>query len=191
MKILVNGCSFTYGADLDDHINERWSSYLPHDVTNIAMGGQSNDLIVDNSIAWLQDNVCDYVIIQFTFKNRFAIFDKDWKSVTPRNKEFYAKMYYKYISSKKLSKRNLWKNVFLMESYLMNLNIPHYFWHVGHNTNMNDQYREMTNWYDMTNIVDMKVGGVHTDKTNWHEKYSHPSAKGHKLIADKVMEGIS
>ena len=48
MKILVNGCSFTYGADLDDHINERWSSYLPHDVTNIAMGGQSNEPSVED-----------------------------------------------------------------------------------------------------------------------------------------------
>jgi hypothetical protein len=186
MKILTNGCSFTYGADLDDHINERWSSYLPHDITNIAMGGQSNDLIVDNSIAWLQDNVCDYVIIQFTFKNRFAMFDKEWLSVTPSNKEFYAKMYYKYICSKEMSKRNLWKNIFLMENYLDSHNIPHFFFHIGHNTNMNDQYRGLTKWSNMMNI-----SFLNDDKTNWHDKYSHPSAKGQKLIASKVMEGMS
>jgi len=51
---------------------------------------------------------------------------------------------------------------------------------------MNDQYREMTNWYDMTNI-----SFLDNDKTNWHAKYSHPSAKGQKLIASKVMEGMS
>ena len=85
-----------------------------------------------------------------------------------------------------MSKRNLWKNVFLMENYLDSHKIPHFFWHIGHNTNMNDQYRELTNWSNMMNI-----SFLDNDKTNWHEKYSHPNAKGQKLIADKVMEGMS
>ena len=52
MKIFVNGCSFTYGADLEN-VHDRYSTFLSDDVVNIGRGGQCNALIVDRSIEWL------------------------------------------------------------------------------------------------------------------------------------------
>ena len=94
MKILCNGCSFTYGADLKDK-SKRYSNYLSNDVVNLAVGGQSNDLIVDNSIEWLENNECDYVVIQFTFPNRISIIKNGgWTSIMPCTKDRKAKLYF-------------------------------------------------------------------------------------------------
>ena len=137
MKIFCNGCSFTYGADLEN-IDDRYSSFLSDDVVNIGRGGQCNDLIVDRSINWLENNECDFVVIQFTMNTRFSMWKSGkWISIKPSNIDKITKFYYDKIYSQELGIRNLWKNVYTMENYLESRNIPYLFWKVGR---ANDTY---------------------------------------------------
>lgn len=72
--ILVNGCSFTEGYDLED-INNNWPSQmsrlLDHPVTNLALGGASNDRIYRTTKEWLINNQKPkHVIIGWTSHTR-------------------------------------------------------------------------------------------------------------------------
>ena len=105
MKIFCNGCSFTYGADLEN-IDDRYSSFLSDDVTNIGRGGQCNDLIVDRAINWLENNECDFVVIQFTMNTRFSMWRSGkWISIRPgKALDKITKFYYeKVIKSLQIS----------------------------------------------------------------------------------------
>jgi len=87
-NLLFNGCSFTFGAELErfggrEHLkSHRFSSLVSnhfnktHD--NIAIGGSSNDAIVERTIDWFRKgNTCDLAVIQFTFRERQLYYDYD------------------------------------------------------------------------------------------------------------------
>ena len=193
MKILFNGCSFTYGADLKDK-NKRYSNYLSNDIVNLAVGGQSNDLIVDGSIDWLENNECDFVVIQFTFPNRISVIKNgQWTSIMPCTKGRKAKLYYFHIHDKEMGIRNLWKNVFTMEKYLESRNIPYFFWKLGktHSKKQHsiyEPYRKLSKWKNMLHGSEF----LHKhDRSLWvSDDKEHPNEKGHKLIADTLREYI-
>jgi len=72
--ILINGCSFTEGYDLED-INDNWptqfSKLTNQDIINLALGGASNERIFRTTIEWLvNNNVPEHVIIGWTGHNR-------------------------------------------------------------------------------------------------------------------------
>ena len=75
MKIFFNGCSHTYGEELEDPKTQRYSALLECDDVNIARVGNSNDIIVKETIEWLENNTCDFVIVQFTLPTRFSHYD--------------------------------------------------------------------------------------------------------------------
>lgn len=189
MKILFNGCSFTYGADLKDK-NKRYSNYLSNDIVNLAVGGQSNDLIVDNSIEWLENNECDFIVIQFTLPARISIIKNgEWTSIMPCTKDKRAKAYYLHIYEEEMGIRNLWRNVYTMEKYLETRNIPYLFWKIGKtNTKKHsyEPYRKLSKWENMLDFTFIDID----DKTLWVDGTRHPSEKGHKLIADTLSQYI-
>ena len=187
MKIFVNGCSFTYGADLEN-INDRYSTFLSDDVVNIGRGGQCNDLIVDRSIEWLENNECDFVIIQFTMNTRFSMWRSGkWISIRPgKALDKITKFYYDKIYTNQLGIRNLWKNVYAIENYLESREIPYLFWKIGRANDTYSQYRKLCK------NKDMLMGEDFWDSNNpdmWTYG-EHPTPEGHQVIANKLKEYI-
>tara|TARA_B100000508_G_C11361652_1_gene229187 strand:+ start:80 stop:685 length:606 start_codon:yes stop_codon:yes gene_type:complete len=193
-KIFVNGCSWTAGCELEDIDTEKYSNILSKNSVNIADGGRSNDQIVDTSIDWLNNNTCDLAIIQFTFTTRIQLFKNNrWQSIQPHHNkkkektkkepdlsDFAKKMYYKYIYSKKLGDRNFWKNVCHLEMFMKNKQVPYIFWHIGKTSNDDGFYINMSENKNMLNANFLKH-----DRENMLS--GHPSAKGHQLIAEKLL----
>ena len=93
MKIFVNGCSITWGAELEglghDSVHsesaskireeKRYSTILGNklnaEVVNLAQSGVSNDWIVEKTISWFTNNNADLAIIQFTEPSRWLWYD--------------------------------------------------------------------------------------------------------------------
>ena len=78
--ILANGCSHTAHLLGPGMENKRWPNIVgellgDNNVINLAKGGDSNGTIADSTIHWLETNTIkpDYVIIQWTYADRFDI----------------------------------------------------------------------------------------------------------------------
>ena len=144
MKILFHGCSITWGDELEDRENERYSKLVSnHFLTedyNISHCGNSNDRIVRESIEHLQDNSFDIVVLQFTVHSRMEWFDKQGfpHRFTPqlttshgklklkgiagtddlRERMFSAgKWFYRFVYDDIFGVENMWKNILLFDAY--------------------------------------------------------------------------
>jgi hypothetical protein len=81
-NLLFNGCSFTYGIELqgiDNNLDKQTKNRFSHLVSeklnltyqNISNQGVSNDWIVESTIKWFEEgNTCDIAVIQLTAKAR-------------------------------------------------------------------------------------------------------------------------
>lgn len=167
-NLLFNGCSWTYGAELEgmhkdrEHQRTHRFSHLVAEnlgmtYDNISKGGVSNDWIVEKTIEWFDEgNTCDIAIIQFTVVNRTIFYDdEDNKtySILPFKKHHYTKsfpkhiilkssLYYKTFYSDMLGEQNLYKNIFLLENYFTSNNIKFVFITIDANHNHNSK----SNW---------------------------------------------
>jgi len=157
-NLLFNGCSWTYGAELEGpeknyeyQKNHRFSNLVSNhfrmSYENISNCGVSNDGIVESTIDWFEKgNTCDIAIIQFTLNLRTIWYNKD-----DNNKEhhlnhffkhkshrisFIRNLYYKTFYSNLLGHQNYYKNLFFLEKYLTEKNIKYIFTKLS----VSDQY---------------------------------------------------
>ena len=88
MKIYFDGCSFTYGAELTNHEEERYSrlvcDFLGAKENNKSVLGGSNDRIVRKLL--VENNIEEYdlAIIQMTYPVRTEYWDGKWIKVNPK-----------------------------------------------------------------------------------------------------------
>ena len=150
MKILFHGCSITWGDELEDRENERYSKLVSDKFdtkdNNIALCGNSNDLIVRSAIDYLKENKVDIVVLQFTVHSRMEWFDKQGfpHKFTPQLTSSHGKLklkgnpmsdelkqrlhsagkwFYRFVYSDILGVENMWKNMVLFDSYCKANNI--------------------------------------------------------------------
>ena len=150
MKILFHGCSITWGDELEDRENERYSKLVSnHFLTedcNISHCGNSNDRIVRESIKYLQHNTFDVVVLQFTVHSRTEWFDKQGfpHRFTPQLTSSHGKLklkgnpmsdelrerlhsagkwFYRFVYNDILGVENMWKNMVFFDSYCKANNI--------------------------------------------------------------------
>jgi len=109
MKIFFNGCSFTWGDELENNLEERFSTLVANhyqaEHVNISDCGQSNDAIARTTMEWFADgNTTDLAVIQWTIISRFEGYDdskKKYIHITADRKSkwdhFYRKYYYRSI----------------------------------------------------------------------------------------------
>jgi len=95
-NILFNGCSYTFGGELeglDNDLEYRRTHRFSHLVANhfgmtydnISIPGICNDLIVEDTIQWFREgNTCDVAIIQLTYPERTVWYDNEKKSYNIR-----------------------------------------------------------------------------------------------------------
>ena len=233
--IFVNGDSVSFGLeistdDLEVIKEKRFSNIIAQkldtNVINIAEKNISNDWIVRTSIDWLETHdKPDFALIQFGPAKRFEWYcDGNYKHISPssaRKKRIIhdntitvvppllaAESYYTDIENDVYSQMNLWKNVYLMETYLKAKDIDHYFWHYkcqpyDRNRKYDDvdlTYKRNSSWKDMIEICDI-IGNAIDHPENYPEKQSgilsfkygmkkgtHPNENGHKLLAEHFLE---
>ena len=127
-SLFFSGCSYTFGDELDDKFNKRFSKLVSDHYEcshfNMAECGYSNDAIVRKSIKYLESNKPDVVVIQFTVISRVEYFTnrgqiQNWAVQYPRANRGNTNVnrYYISVYNKILGCENFWKNVFLFDSY--------------------------------------------------------------------------
>lgn len=181
--ILFTGCSITWGDDLENRLQDRFTKSYP----NIAECGISNDMMVMKTIEYIdQTPNVDFVVAQFTVPRRSTYYDGKWKSITPWTKNVESKVYYKYLDSQELRMMNLWKNVYILDQYLQD--IPHYFWRLGEYSEKDVTedciFRNLSPWSDMVTLYDL-IGTPDGSPENYYT--GHPNKKGHDLIAQHLQ----
>jgi len=143
-KILFHGCSITWGDELEDRENERYSKLICNnfgiDENNIALCGNSNDRIVREAIEYLEKEKVDIVVLQFTVHSRMEWFDRQGflHRFTPQLTSTHGKVklkgnpmsdelrerlhsagkwFYRFVYSDIFGAENMWKNMVLFDSY--------------------------------------------------------------------------
>jgi hypothetical protein len=133
MHILFNGCSYTWGDELEHREQDRFSTlvsnYYKASYNNISDCGRSNDAITRTTMEWFTaGNTCDLAIIQWTIISRIEGYNPQEKYVcvttqTPYKwREYYTKYYHD-----QLGVDNLFKNYYLLEQYFIQQKIPYLF----------------------------------------------------------------
>ena len=88
MKIYFDGCSFTWGSELNNNEEERYSRLmcdaLDAEEYNYATEGGSNDRIVRNLLVENDIEEYDLAVIQMTFPVRTEYWDEQWIKVNPK-----------------------------------------------------------------------------------------------------------
>ena len=236
--IFVNGDSISFGCELSaddiEYIEEhRFSGLigktLNKEVINISNVDRTNDNITRSTIEWIENNEKpEFAIIQFGPDKRFEWYhDKEgWIKISVnrvdtkkyiKNKKIIrvpalpaAIAYFSDIDNLHVRQMNMWKNIFLLESYLNSKDIPHYFWHGKGNPKKENRkldeldisYRNLSRWKDMKEMCDIigtknkhpenfPVSNTSMVSLNWGAANGiHPNENGHKLLAEHLLENI-
>jgi hypothetical protein len=140
MKLYFNGCSWTYGDDLDSPATQAWPSILANSLgcefLNDAVGGNANDHIIYRTIK--NASQFDKIYIAWTYIERFTRYRLDNNYVVNFNSELnnrlygndstfvnYGKMHYA-VWYNDLYSFKLWlQNIILLQRYLESLNKPY------------------------------------------------------------------
>ena len=210
MSLLFGGCSITYGDELQDRVNERFSTLVGEhystQAVNLGVKGVSNDHITRKTIQYLENFAASIVIIQFTVHQRIEWFDETGKEhrFTPQKTDTdVKKIYYRDVYTNQLGVENLWKNVFLFDSYCRSRGqkyIPliedHYDDALRHPEWLFEN--GMGNWGKLCREIPHTF--LNCECLGLMKRYpqhyingargGHPTALGHQVIAKKVIELI-
>ena len=195
MKILFTGCSSTWGDELEDRLNQRYSKIVSDHYNieehNISLCGISNDTIVRNTIQWLENNNgADIVVLQMTVSSRREYIDRDgnyqkWSvSTITRKSNSMMNWYYRIVQNGHYDAENFYKNLFLVETYCklksINLVVMH--------------YQKKKDLFDSSVWESLCEQQRHSIRDflglEWHHRSAHPSSDNHKTIAKKVITSI-
>ena len=205
-----SGCSITWGDELHDRLNERFSTLVSNHYgcqhLNIGQCGVSNDFIVRNTIKYLQSNKPDIVVMQYTVHSRLEYFiNQTTEKWTPQraNSTKRSRAYYLSVHNEIFAAENMWKNIFLFESYCKSVGQKYVSLMADHFERViikperfyNGYYG---NWRSMCKdrqpsfIQSELLGMDKINPQNYAQGFGggHPSAEGHKVIANKIIELI-
>ena len=208
--ITFSGCSITWGDELVDRLNERYSKLVADHYNtkgyNMSECGISNDAIVRRTIEYLQGTRPDLVVLQFTVTQRIEFFDANVepeKWTPQRLKSVRQRDYYTRIYNEVLGAENLWKNIFLFDSFCKSIGqkyvsiiAEHYEstqrWPERYYENNIGYWRSLCNDYTPVWMHMDVLKGLRQCPAHYANGFNggHPSAKGHKAIANKIIELI-
>tara|TARA_B100000287_G_scaffold206045_1_gene194366 strand:+ start:5696 stop:6349 length:654 start_codon:yes stop_codon:yes gene_type:complete len=197
MSILFSGCSHTVGTDLPDPQLQRYSTLIGErvgkEVVNVAENGASNDWITRSVLEALNDST-EFVYVQFTSRDRIELWKRigitthKWVNIIPsfsRNTDYQwydlAKNWFTHFNTPELGSSNLWRNIYLLENVLTNLNIPHYFFIINRKEDCDNIYKSRSSWKNILCEEDLIGVSLRKEKR-------HPTVKEHQIIADKLVD---
>ena len=216
--ILFDGCSWTWGAELEDKETYRFSQLLSEmtnrDHVNLGQPSKSNNGILRTTLEYCERNPVDIAVIQFTGTSRTEIRmpkqDK-YKSLSigkvlkNSNGDDLSKIYYENIHNENEEISNFHKNKFLLEYYFKSKNIPYYFVNINRNPDKlkgieKDVVR--SSWYymmdkeptqslvELLGVRNKKYYCQGRQKDSDKRSRGHPNILGHKVIAEYIYENF-
>lgn len=211
MHILFNGCSYTWGDELENRIQDRFSTLVADhykaEHCNLSDCGRSNDAITRTTMQWFADgNTTDLAIIQWSIVSRFEGYDQLNKhyihvTVDKRGKwdTFYRQYYYN-----QLGIDCLFKNYYLLEQYFIKNNIKYFFmfhdcWDesiektdtVWKNYIIKNDFHYLRGChYHNTILKNKNVKNPLSDDIHFKGNHGHPNELGHRAIADYIIKEI-
>jgi len=201
--ILFDGCSWTYGTELENHEEERWSTLVANgeEHVNLSNPGKSNDGILRTTLEFCESNHVDTAIIQFTKHSRTEFREEGAGKYTTvsngniRNNGVYkeqSEIYFEYFHNKELHLENYSKNKFLLENYFKQKNIKYFFCTIGGYTNwkQKDISKNPSSWYRMMDKEPISYLPDLIGLKFLNSKGRHPNAEEHKIIADHISLNI-
>jgi len=225
-SLCFSGCSITWGDELVHRLEERYSNLVSQHYecshNNISDKGLSNDAIVRRTIQHLQHKRYEVVVMQYTVHQRIEYISEraETEKWTPQKLDSQMKRhYYKWIYNDVMGAENLWKNIFLFDSYCKSVGQKYvsiiadhyepvfgkpfqYYQRVSkedwsknsdvRGVRKNGYWRSLLRDYK-TCLMHREILGlqdVNPELYSMHNKGGHPSAKAHKLIANKIIELI-
>ena len=214
--ILFDGCSWTWGDELEDKEAHRFSQLLSNMVNmnhvNIAEPLKSNNSILRTTLEYCEKNTVDIAIIQFscTSRTEIRIPRKDnymYLSIGSVLKNGYSrdlsKKYYENIHNDNEEMSNFHKNKFLLEYYFKSKNIPYFFVNIDRpNKRLEDVV--ISSWGKMMDQKPVKsllelLGNRFThphhyaqgrQKESDRRSRGHPNILGHKVIAEYIYDNF-
>jgi len=218
--ILFDGCSWTYGCELENIEEERWSTLVSNhfntEHVNLSRWGKSNDGILRTTMHHCENHKVDLAVIQFTKNNRREILSGDSYYRMKHGKantlmDQASLDYYKYLNTPEDNVANFFKNKFLLEHYFKVHKIPYVFVKINLKTTKyySRKHSETdsvnpSSWQMMSDsspvpcLYDV-LGGWNIPpyydyetyrKQNVKKEGTHPNAKGHRKIADFLISII-
>tara|TARA_B100000927_G_scaffold87402_1_gene70452 strand:+ start:403 stop:1089 length:687 start_codon:yes stop_codon:yes gene_type:complete len=225
MLLFFSGCSITWGDELNDRLNDRFSTLVSNHYNsqhlNISSRGISNDNIVRNTIKYLQNYKPDVIVIQFTVTSRIEYYQVNEEPIkfTPQptfippelkqtHRDYYTKVYNDAVGAE-----NTWKNIFLFDSFCKSrgqkyipiladhyepiLLRPEKFYKTKEKDGFLSNecigyWRQLCKDINIT-LMHYEVLGMDKQNPQHYAQWAnggHPSAKGHKVIANKIIELI-
>ena len=197
--ILFDGCSWTWGDELENREKDRFSSLIGKDHVNLSERGKSNDGILRTTIEYCENHHIDIAVIQFSKISRREILkdEKQFERITVQRDTEGCLSYYKYLQDSYDDLANFYKNKFLLEQYFKNKKIKHFFMCVNRArdfVNIN-KYKSPSSWQKMSKkpipSLYTLFGGGRRDNTPYFDFPSgHPNKRGHEKIAEFICENI-
>ncbi len=203
MDFLFVGCSITWGDELKDRLNTRYSKLicdaLGANEYNIAECGQSNDWIARRTVEETRKKKYDRVYVQLTTTPRLEFFNKDGpckftpQIVKQKEKSYYieGRWYYKMIYNMYHGIENLYKNKFIIESAvdseLTFLFADSYKDQQLHEGSYWNSFCKIKQHEIFRGILRGKLSKSETDNLYPLGKRGHPLESSHQRIADYLL----
>jgi len=211
MSLCFSGCSITWGDELRNRYQERYSTLVSKHYDsrhfNLSQCGISNDSIVRSTINNIQHTNPDIVVIQFTVHPRIEYFTENdtIENWTPQslNKFSKSRNYYVTHYNELVGNENMWKNIFLFDSFCKSINQKYVSFIADHfervivkpekyYNNKIGYWRKMCKDYNPVFLQKDLLGTSEQYPEHYAQgkRGGHPSAEGHIKIADKIIELI-
>lgn len=199
-KILFNGCSWTYGAELPVFSEYEWEKWRYSTIVannfrcehlNIAMNGSSNDRIVRTTIEELENNKYDLVVVQWSLHERTEInetsdYSKFIKLSPNRAKIINCEksiLYYRELYGPYMGTINYQKNKYLLSQYLKSKNINYFYINHSKSIEFTNPFSVLPQDKDILVLKDILQIGDYCENR-------HPNIQGHKKIANCLIDHI-
>ena len=212
--LYANGCSFTFGLNLDNPAEQCFANQIKYHipfnkvVNAPPMGGESNQRIVRTTLDYFLEkinageDITKYTaLIQFTFIDRWEIYIeeiKDWYRITPQDSSEYDVLYRQYeFNSTEQDLANLILYITALGNFFEKYNIKYMFvstrgpFQPEHRSC--DTYRnyyeicKQYNWYKEPDNSGVNIMSEFEPISNTD---AHPSAKSHAAIAKRYAERL-
>jgi len=207
MKIAFAGCSFTWGDELENPEEQRFSrlvcNKLGAEEYNLAGRGWSNDILLHKFLKF--STICgkpDVAVIQWTQHSRWQMWDdsrNDWEILCTKKKyhlKLNAVRYYRNVYTDHHGIENYWKNVYLAEQYCKDNDIKLIMMNMDWNKELTVDYVSpyqslvKSEIPYITNGILPRPTNKSPESFEYYMKSGHPSFKGHQTIADYIINNF-
>jgi hypothetical protein len=173
---LTNGCSFTWGAELDDRelrFGALLSRKLNCNLVDISENGSSNERILRTTFDYLNNSDVNLneliVVIGWSGISRTEYFTGGWVKMTPTmiGTNEVATNYYSYMQSKQQDNLKFYNQVLLLQLWLEKHNVKYFMFRIddGQTKMMikDGSQREVVDGFDTEYLTESQVKSINLD----------------------------